>query len=161
MHTTPVSLLERLRQPSCPEAWDRFVALYTPLLYYWAQHSNFPRQEADDLVQDVFATLVQKLPHFAYDSQKTFRGWLHTVALNKWKDRRREQAPIALGLDGAAVVDPDAADPAGNFWEHEYRNLLLRRALQLMQRDFPDSWEACCKVLIAGHPYPRSPPNAG
>jgi hypothetical protein len=32
MDTTPVSLLEQLRQPADPSAWDRFVALYTPLL---------------------------------------------------------------------------------------------------------------------------------
>jgi hypothetical protein len=30
MHTTPVSLLQRLRQAPTPEAWDRFVGLYTP-----------------------------------------------------------------------------------------------------------------------------------
>ena len=36
MYSTSVSLLERLRQPAQPEAWGRFVELYTPLLYYWA-----------------------------------------------------------------------------------------------------------------------------
>src|SRR5258708_2865682 len=58
MTTTPVSLLQRLRQPSCSDAWSHFVQLYTPLLYHWAHRSGFPRHEADDLVQDVFATLV-------------------------------------------------------------------------------------------------------
>jgi hypothetical protein len=32
MTSTPVSLLERPRQPFEPEAWARFVALYTPLM---------------------------------------------------------------------------------------------------------------------------------
>jgi len=36
MNTTSVSLLERLRQPTAQQAWQRFVDLYTPLLYYWA-----------------------------------------------------------------------------------------------------------------------------
>lgn len=34
MDTTPVSLLERGRDPSDQEAWARFVRLYTPLIYY-------------------------------------------------------------------------------------------------------------------------------
>ncbi len=34
MHTTSVSLLERLQRPDEPAAWDRFADLYTPLLYY-------------------------------------------------------------------------------------------------------------------------------
>jgi hypothetical protein len=33
MHTTPVSLLERLRQPDRQAAWDRFVELYAPFLF--------------------------------------------------------------------------------------------------------------------------------
>ena len=42
---TPASLLERLRRPADPEAWARFVALYTPLLYRWARRAGL--QEAD------------------------------------------------------------------------------------------------------------------
>ena len=33
----PASLLERLRQPEAPQAWEHFVKLYTPLLARWAQ----------------------------------------------------------------------------------------------------------------------------
>jgi hypothetical protein len=40
MHTTPLSLLERLRQPSAQEAWGRFARLYTPVLYYWARRTG-------------------------------------------------------------------------------------------------------------------------
>ncbi len=106
-------------------------------------------------MQDVFATLVRKLPQFAYDSHKTFRGWLHTVARNKWHDYcRAGKACVATGLDGAAVADSDGADPAAQFWEHEYRELLLRRAVQLMQTDFPDTWEACYQVIVVGRPVP-------
>src|SRR5438094_974082 len=37
MTTTPVTLLERLRQTAGPDAWERFVELYTPMLYAWAR----------------------------------------------------------------------------------------------------------------------------
>jgi RNA polymerase sigma-70 factor, ECF subfamily len=59
MHTTSVSLLERLREPCADQAWTRFVDLYTPLIYYWARRMGSTPQETDDLVQEVLTTLVQ------------------------------------------------------------------------------------------------------
>ena len=61
----------------------RFVELYTPLLYYWARRVGLRRQDAADLVQDVFTLLVRKLPEFTYDRNKRFRAWLRTVTLNR------------------------------------------------------------------------------
>ena len=37
MHTTPASLLLRLREPSDAASWERFVQLYTRLFFYWAR----------------------------------------------------------------------------------------------------------------------------
>src|SRR5947209_16257345 len=78
MHTTPVSLLQRLRKPGEEQAWQRFTELYTPLLYYWTRHLGLQAQDAADLVQEVFTVLVEKLPEFAYDRNKSFRNWLRT-----------------------------------------------------------------------------------
>ncbi|HWG41512.1 MAG TPA: sigma factor, partial [Gemmataceae bacterium] len=79
MNTTSASLLERLRRPDSRDAWSRFIHLYTPLLHHWACRLGLPRQDAADLVQEVLTRLVQQLPHFAYDRQERFRGWLWTV----------------------------------------------------------------------------------
>ena len=79
MNTTSFSLLERLRQPSDSAAWDRFVELYTPLLFYWGRRAGLQSADAADLVQDVFEVLLHKLPEFQYDRQKSFRSWLRTV----------------------------------------------------------------------------------
>src|SRR5690349_13376275 len=54
---TPVSLLERLREPAQEQAWARFVELYTPLLFHWARHIGLQEADAADLVQDVLADL--------------------------------------------------------------------------------------------------------
>jgi RNA polymerase sigma-70 factor (ECF subfamily) len=66
-HVTPASLLERLRDPREQTAWKRFVQLYTPLLFRWARRAGLPTQDAEDLMQDIFTTLVQRLPAFRYD----------------------------------------------------------------------------------------------
>jgi RNA polymerase sigma-70 factor, ECF subfamily len=142
MNTTSPSLLERLRQPAEEESWGRFVKLYTPLLFSWARRMGLQEQDAADLVQDVLTLLVQKLPEFRYDQSKTFRGWLHTLTLNRWRELRRRAgaAPAVGGAADLADVPSPTKDEA--FWEQECRQYLVGRALQLMQADFqPTTWK--------------------
>jgi RNA polymerase sigma-70 factor (ECF subfamily) len=153
MNTTSVSLLQRLRQPAEQDAWGRFVQLYSPLLYYWAHHLGLNEPDAADLVQDVFTTLVQKLPEFCYEPGKSFRGWLRTVTLNKWRDRSRRRA-AGPGYEGPGALDGLAADEdSGAFGESEYRQHLVSRAVQLMQAEFsPKTWKACWEHVVACRP---------
>jgi RNA polymerase sigma-70 factor (ECF subfamily) len=148
MNTTPVSLLKRLRRPGEQAAWDRFVELYTPLLYYWARRMGLQEPDAADLVQEVFTLLVQKLPRFAYDEQRSFRGWLRKVTVNKWREKQRRAEAAAGPLPERA--GPDAAEA---FWEAEYRGHLVRRALEVMQSEFqPSTWKACWETAVEGRP---------
>jgi RNA polymerase sigma-70 factor (ECF subfamily) len=147
MDTTPSSLFVRLREPANQEAWTRFVRLYTPLLYTWAGKVGVTGSDADDLVQEVFAVLVQKMPVFEYDGNKTFRGWLRTVALNKWRERKRRH----VLAPGELADDPAIPDPAEAFWDQEYREHMLRRALDIMRVDFPEkTWQACWQIVMEG-----------
>jgi RNA polymerase sigma-70 factor (ECF subfamily) len=151
MHTTPRSLLKRLRQPAEGEqsaaAWDEFVELFAPLLHYWAGRLGLQPHDAADLVQDVFVVLVRKLPEFRHDDQHSFRGWLRTVLINQWRDRRR-RAVASAGADEIAVPDPLL-----EVEEAEYRSHLARQALRLMQRDFqPTTWKACWETKVNGRP---------
>src|ERR1700722_11673297 len=91
---TPASLLQRLRQPDEQGAWERFVDLYTPLIFFWACRMRLQAQDAADLVQDVFTTLLQKLPEFHYDPGKSFRAWLRTLTVNRWRDSLRRKAAV-------------------------------------------------------------------
>jgi RNA polymerase sigma-70 factor (ECF subfamily) len=150
---TPISLLVRLRQPVAREAWDRFVVLFTPLVYAWGRQLGLQDSDAADLVQDVFVKLVQALPTFAYDAHKGFRRWLRTVTLNTWRDRRKRRGDRPLPGDEAvlaALAAPDALEP---FWETEYRQLLMQRALALIQADFqPTTWKAFWEQIVVGRP---------
>jgi RNA polymerase sigma-70 factor, ECF subfamily len=152
MHTTSASLLDRLRQPGEEDAWTRFVKLYSPLLYTWAHRLGLQDPDAADLVQDVFATLVQKLPEFQYSRQSSFRSWLRTVTLNKWRDRGRRRVCAVLAPDDVAFTEFAAAETEA-FGEAEYRRHLVTRALQLMQSEFsPLTWKACWEHVVAGRP---------
>jgi RNA polymerase sigma-70 factor (ECF subfamily) len=153
MTKTPPSLLERIRQPLDAEAWDRFVSLYTPLIYAWGRHVGLQDQDAADLVQEVFVTLVQVLPNFAYDPHKGFRRWLRTVTLNTWRDRRKRRGDRPLPGGEEALAEVAAPDGPGSFWETEYHQQLATRAMQLMQADFrPATWRAFWEQVVVGRP---------
>lgn len=144
MSTTPVTLLERLKRPADAEAWGRFVELYTPLLLSWCSRLGLQQSDSADLVQDVFTHLLNKLPAFVYDHNKSFRGWLRTVALNQWRNRQQKRRP-ATGheLDGVPAPEAEA------FWEAEYREHLVNRALAVMRNEFqPATWQACWEVVV-------------
>src|SRR5262245_45653766 len=121
MHTTSITLLERLRSPADHEAWGRFVDLYTPLVLRWARKSCFRTEDAADLVQDVFTSLFQKLPEFSYDAQKSFRAWLHTVTVNLSRDRRRAAGTRPLPGGDGKVAEATVPDPVAELQDEEYR----------------------------------------
>ena len=152
MTQTPVSLLERLRQADAGEAWERFVELYSPLIWTWCRRVGLQEQDAADLVQDVLLTVVQAMPTFVYDRHKSFRGWLRTITLNKWRDTCKRQAHMSPAGDAglAEAVVPDGVEA---WWEAEYRQHLTNRALRLMQADFqPATWQAFWEQVVVGRP---------
>jgi RNA polymerase sigma-70 factor (ECF subfamily) len=151
---TPATLLERLRGSADPEAWERFVALYAPLIYSWARRAGLQDADACDLVQEVLVTLVRALPTFTYDRHKSFRRWLRSVTLNKWRDRRRR---AGLPLVGEVVPLDEVPGPEGEaFWEEEYRQRLAHRALEVMRTDFqPTTWRAFWEHAVGGRPAPE------
>src|SRR2546430_1018982 len=110
MLSTPASLLDRLRRPNETTAWDRFVELYSPLLFHWAKRLGQQDSDAADLVQDVFLLLLRKLPDFEYDASRSFHAWLKTLFVNQHRARLRNRVPIPLDNDGRdlAAASPDA-----------------------------------------------------
>jgi RNA polymerase sigma-70 factor (ECF subfamily) len=151
MATTSTSLLKRLRKLEDREAWDRFVALYTPLVYYWARRAGLSTHDAADLVHEVMAVLVEKLPHFQYDRQRSFRGWLRAVTLNKWREKRRRRSLPTVDAADGELANLAVPDPAEEYWETEYRQQLVSRAMQLLRAEFtPSTWEACWEYVVGG-----------
>jgi RNA polymerase sigma-70 factor (ECF subfamily) len=154
MHSTPVSLLERLRQPVLDQAaWARFVQLYTPLLHHWAGRLGVPPSDIPDLLQEVFSLLVRKLPAFVYDRNGRFRGWLWTVLCNKFREAQRRKSPEPLPEPELIRSGPTAPDVADEVLEADYRQHLCARALQIMQAEFqPTTWKACWEHVVSGRP---------
>lgn len=149
MHSTPASLLERLRKPHEIAAWHRFVEMYSPLLFQWARRLGQQDADAADLVQDVFLLLFQKLPGFQYDPSRSFHAWLKTVFLNLHRERQRVRRPAQM--DGELPDVPEA--PLDTLEETEYRRYLLQQGCRLVLRDFnPIQCAAFHEHVICGRP---------
>jgi RNA polymerase sigma-70 factor (ECF subfamily) len=152
MHTTSASLLQRLRRPDAPEAWSRFIELYTPLLFFWARQSGLQEPDAADVVQDVLMTLLERLPGFDYNPGRSFRNWLCTITRNKCREHhRRQQCRRGAPLDDQA--DARQKDPGAAIADGDYRAYVLGRALSLMRQEFqPATWQACWEHVVQGRP---------
>src|SRR5947209_14130289 len=150
MTKTPASLLERLREPFAPAAWERFALLYTPLIYTWGRQVGLQEQDASDLVQEVFVKLVQVLPTFTYHAHKGgFRRWLRTVTLNTWRDQHKRRGDRPLPGNEAALAEVEAPNGREAFWEAEYSLHLVNRAMALMPADFqPATWKAFWEPVV-------------
>ena len=164
MTITSLTLLERARLQSLSsggslrrdnEAWDRLVDLYTPLLFRWSRRTGLDDSESEDLVQEIFRTLLDKLGAFERQRDGSFRKWLQVVTVNKCKERfRRKQLPIA---NFQSNTDPlsAVADPATlvEFWEGEYKQELVLRAMQIMQAEFSEKLlKSCWQHIVLSRP---------
>jgi RNA polymerase sigma-70 factor (ECF subfamily) len=158
--STSPSLLKRLHADD-PEAWDRVVALYAPLVWHWCREMDLPSQEIADVFQEVFQSVATHFHNFHRDRPgDTFRGWLRAITKNKVHDlfRTRQREPQAAGGTEAKVWwsrVPDSSggkDAEGD--DHEADHQLFCRALQLIQGSFEEkTWRAFWYVVVDG----RSP----
>ena len=166
MNTTSESLLFRLQHLSDGQldqpAWEEFVRLYTPLMFYWARKTGLNTTDASDLVQDVITRVFQKLPDFCYDASKSFRGWLRTITLNRYREiKRRKSSGMQLATD--SVLETLAPiEIAESAWDVDYARLLVAQAMEQMQSDFaPATWQALRCVMSDGKTVDQAATETG
>ena len=161
---TSLSLLERVKAAD-QQAWQRLMALYSPLVCYWCARWQVSGADADDIVQDVFLGVAASIGKFQRPRQDspsagtgtepkgTFRGWLGAITRNKLCDfyERRRRQPAAQGGSDAqrllqeipdGTLSDDAADAA-------QLSDVYYRALELIRGDFQDhTWQAFWRTAV-------------
>ena len=77
------TLLERLRARR-PEAWQRLVDLYGPVVYGWCRQLGVSQADAADVVQDVFTAVTADVERFRRDRPgDSFGVWLRTITRHR------------------------------------------------------------------------------
>jgi len=134
-------------------AWDRLLALYTPLLWHWCSKMGLPQQETADVMQEVFKSVALHIHDFHHDRPgDTFRGWLRTITRNKVHDhfRAHKREPQAAG--GSAAKAWWSRLPESYHQEEDSQeryDRLFSQALDLIRAEFQENtWLAFWHVVV-------------
>lgn len=145
---TRASLLLRIRDFQDQKSWDEFVDLYGPMIYRCLRRfSRISHAEAVELVQDALLIVVRKIGEFQYDPNRSFRGWLFTIAKNLGRrlSTRKAQGPDAPGGSNhkRAMDQFGDLDPAHDeIVEEEWRRRVEELAMKKIHDEFKEeSWQ--------------------
>jgi RNA polymerase sigma-70 factor (ECF subfamily) len=151
---TSVTLLERVKGRE-PEAWQRLIRLYGPLVFQWCRRWELSPEDAADVSQEVFQSLASHIATFEHGGPNhSFRAWLWTITRNKINDhfRKEKNEPRAAGGTDAQLrllavpeqlPDDDASAAATTD--------LVHRALELIHGEFEErTWQMFWRSAVAG-----------
>lgn len=100
----------RRAQSLDPEAFDAIVGEYSVRLYGFLRRLMGGREDAEELVQEVFVRVVRTIGDYEHDGR--FEAWLFRIARNLARDdfRRQRRSPGIVSLDGAPLGDSFGSD---------------------------------------------------
>jgi RNA polymerase sigma factor (sigma-70 family) len=154
---TSPSLLGRLcRDPTDQAAWAEFVDRYGRKIYGWSRQWNLQDADAQDVTQAVLVRLAQRMPTFAYDRNRSFRGWLRTLTQHALCDFLKSRARAAREGGGqleAVLESLEARETLLAALEEEFDQELLDQATARVRlRVEPRTWEAFHLTAVEGLP---------
>ena len=155
---TSATLLLRL-QGRDAMAWERFVAVYGPLVWSWCRRAHLQEQDGADVVQEVFRAVAGSLSEFHRQPGGTFRGWLRTITRHKLVDLYRQRQKLhAIGgsahlahlVQVPAIEESPVADPSA---DHADAQRLVQRVIELLRPEFSEHvWQAFWRTAVDGCP---------
>lgn len=135
------------------EAWERFSAIYAPVVYGWARQAGLQECDACDVCQNVFVSLVKNLPKFRHDRPgNSLRAWLRTITKNAVVDwARKRQKQVGQPTLAHEELEKALARSEEDGSVKADRDLIVRRALDLVRGDFePATWQMFWQFQIEG-----------
>ena len=153
---TSVSLLERIRDSGDSADWQQLTELYTPLVRIWISRYSSSQQEAEDVIQDVLAVVVRRLPDFERARPGSFRSWLRTITVNCLRDSWKKQRlrPVVAGGSDFQQVLEQLSDPGSELsrlWNDEHDQHVLQSLLNRIKPTVPEPmWQSFFRVAMAG-----------
>lgn len=131
--TTRGTLLQRVRQGADAEAWQELDGAYREMLLRFCRSRGLQHADAEDVIQMVFARLINGLRGFEYDRTRgRFRDYLFRCVRSAIADWARGQGRRSQAL----LAESEALEPAPawalafeNEWiDHHYRSALAALA---------------------------------
>ena len=150
--TTRSSVIRAVADTENEAAWQRLFDLYAGFVFSIARSKGLKEEDADDVVQIVFADLARNLPTFQYDRAKgKFRSYLTGLVHWRVKDKlkagmRDSELKAAFWEEAkAAATDDDG------FSEREWQQAALEEALRRIKPEVrPEHYAAFVASTVEG-----------
>ena len=151
------TLLDQIRARR-PEAWQRLVDLYGPVVYRWCRQLGVGRADAADVVQEVFAAVAAGAVRFRRETpEHSFGAWLRTITRSKACDHFRRRRGL-LDAEGGTTAQqrllnlPESAEESLSLsvsLKPDAR--FVHRALEVVRAEFePRTWDAFWRIAVDG-----------
>jgi RNA polymerase sigma-70 factor, ECF subfamily len=151
------TLLDQIRARR-PEAWQRLVDLYGPVVYRWCRQLGVGRADAADVVQDVFAAVAAGASRFRRERpEHSFGAWLRTVTRSKVCDHFRRRRGL-LDAAGGTNAQQQFLNVPESIEESLSLSVSLKpdsrfvhRTLEVVRAEFePHTWDAFWRIAVDG-----------
>lgn len=110
------------------EIYTRYARNILRYLYVRVQEP----ESAQDLTQEVFVRVIKGIGGFEYRGEKSFLGWLYTIASNVLIGQARRKQPVSTPLDnGIEVIDPYGQEAVHLIFDR----LILSNAINQLTED--------------------------
>lgn len=154
MNTTCPELLNRVRILRNQEAWESFVQIYYKTVVRWIllASGNRLENEREDVAQEVFLVIFQRIDTFERERIGSLRGWMKSIVRNvvmKRLDPTRNRNSVYLP-DEFDIADHDSIQERDND-----RLELIEQAKTLIRKDFKDSSWRAFEMIYAEGKSPR------
>ena len=159
--TTNPSLIELVKLGD-PEAWKTFMGIYEPLVALWCRIARLPPNDADDVSQNVFASVLTSIGSFQKrNPDDTFRGWLRDITQKRvydyFRNKSNEVPPLA-GDDPqsylAQLSEPEPP-PETNPESRKASLEVFRKALEAVRNKVEErTWVAFWRTTVDEQPAP-------
>jgi RNA polymerase sigma-70 factor (ECF subfamily) len=154
---TSRSLLARVKADE-PDAWNRLVHLYAPLVLHWCRGKGLQDPDVADIFQEVFRAVVTNVGIFRRERPgDTFRGWLRRITQNKLRDHFRRFDRETRGVGGSSALQrfsdlPEPSPIEGDLpLDDEGERALFSRAIDLIRAEFEErTWAAFWRTAVEG-----------
>lgn len=151
--STRSSVLREVANTGNEAAWQRLFDLYAGFVFSIARSKGLRSEDADDIVQVVFADLARNLPTFQYDRAKgKFRSYLtglvHWRIMDRLKSGKRD-ADLKAAFWEEAKAAASSADE--DFAEREWQAAAMEEALRRIRPDVrPEHYAAFVASAVEG-----------
>ena len=158
MTPTSVSLLDRLKVARAAASdWNRFEAMYRPLIRRWIGQIPGLGTEVDDVAQEVMLVLIREIPRFDRRREGSFRAWLRNVTVNRVRVFRRQhfrQPAIAADrTDGYLDQIADSNSVLAKQFDQEHNKHVCEALQSAVRPDFNhETWNAFQQFAVEGRP---------